>query len=183
MNRLNSIFILAAAFLAVYLETSVEFFRQWVGAQVDPLPAIMVYAALRDRFATVVMVALGGGLWLDSLSENDLGVSVLGLLVVGAVLFQFRSLLLRGEWFAQFLLGAGASLVCPLITLLLLTGMGSNPLLTWGSAWQLMVMAAGGGLCAPICFALFGLLNHAFNYQHKPETAFRPNREMKRGRA
>jgi rod shape-determining protein MreD len=183
MSWLNSIFILTAAWLGVYLESAVDLPRRWFGAQVDVLPALIVYAALRRSLVTVVLLAFLGGLCFDSLSANNPGVSTLSLLAAGLVLHRFRGLLLRDEWIAQFSLGAGASLLCPLVSLLLLMSLGNTPLLAWSSVWQLLFMAVGGGVCAPLFFRLFPWLNRAFNYQPAPEPGFRADRQIKRGRS
>ena len=46
MNILQTILILVAAFLAVFGEATFPVLRHWLGAQVDLLPVLMVYAAL-----------------------------------------------------------------------------------------------------------------------------------------
>jgi hypothetical protein len=81
------------------------------------------------------------------------------------------------------MLGAGASLVCPVISISLLQLLGASPLLSWGSLWQLLVMTAAGGICSPVCFTVFDRLSQAFNYQPKPGPSFRADRQIKRGRA
>ena len=83
MSALNTIFILVAAFLAVFGEAAFPGVRHWLGAQVDLLPALMVYASLCAGLATVALLAVLGGLWFDSLSANPLGVSILPLFIVG----------------------------------------------------------------------------------------------------
>ena len=183
MNWFNSIFILITAYLAVYLEASVGFLQDWFGAQVDLLPPLVVYAALSEDLVCEVLTALLGGLWFDSLSANNLGVSVISLLAAGLTLQQFRGLLLRQDWTAQFFLGAAASLGCPLISLLVLLNLGNAPLLAWSSMWQLLFMAIGGGLATPIFFRLFPWLHRTFNYQPEPGAGCRPDRQIKRGRS
>jgi hypothetical protein len=76
---LQTILILAAAFLAVFGEAAAfpvfgeALPRHWLGAQVDLLPALMVYAALNTDIVTVSLLAVLGGLWFDALSANPLG--------------------------------------------------------------------------------------------------------------
>jgi hypothetical protein len=60
MNLLNTILIFAAAFLAVFGEAVFPGVRHLFGAQVDLLPAIMVYAALNANIATVALLAVFG---------------------------------------------------------------------------------------------------------------------------
>jgi rod shape-determining protein MreD len=182
MNLLNTILILAAAFLAVFGEAAFPLLRQWLGAQVDLLPGLMVYAALNVDIVTVSLLATLGGLWFDALSANPLGVSVLPLFAIGFVIYLQRELILRELPFAQFILGAVASAAAPaLVALLMLTG-GREPLLGWGSLWQWLVMTAGGAVATPVIFEFFNWCRHTLGYQPRTETSFRPDREIRRGR-
>ena len=74
MNPLNSILVLAGAFLAVFGEAAFPALRELLGAQVDLLPAMMVFAALNTDIATVALLAVLGGLCFDALSANPFGV-------------------------------------------------------------------------------------------------------------
>jgi rod shape-determining protein MreD len=182
MNVFNTILILGTAFLAVFGEAAFPLLRHWLGAQVDLLPALMVYAALNVDIVTVSLLAALGGLWFDALSANPLGVSVLPLFAVGFVIYLQRELILRELPFAQFVLGAAASAVVPaLVALLLLTG-GQEPLLGWGSLWQWLVMTAGGAVATPILFEFFNWCRQTLGYQPRTENSFRPDREIRRGR-
>ena len=183
MSWRPTIFVLAAAFVAVFLEASLGFFRNLLGAQIDVLPALMVYAALTLGFTTIVLLALCGGLWFDSLSLNPLGASVLPLLLIGLLIFQSRDLLMREHLFAQVILGVAAGAAQPLATLFILLNKGQTPLLGWLSLWQWLVMALGCGAITPVCFKLFDRLHRALEYQPVTQTSFRPDREIKRGRA
>jgi len=182
MTALNSILILAAAFLTVFGQAVFPVVRHLLGAQVDLLPVLMVYAALSTNIVTVALLAVCGGLWFDALSANPLGVTILPLFVVGFLIFLQRELILRELSFAQIVLGAVASAVVPVLTVLLLLTGGAQPLLGWGSLWQWVVMTAGGAVATPLVFALFAWCNHALGYQPRTETSFRPDREIHRGR-
>jgi cell shape-determining protein MreD len=182
MNVLNSILILAAAFLAVFGEAAFPGLRYWFGAQIDLLPALMIWAALNTGIVTVSLLAVLGGLWFDVLSANPLGVSILPLFAVGFVIHLQHDLILREVPFAQFVLGAAASAVVPVLTVLLLLSGGQQPLLGWGSLWQWLVMTAGGAVATPVLFAMLNWCNHALGYQPRTETSFRPDREIHRGR-
>src|SRR5712671_7215669 len=105
MNWLNIIFVLFAAFLVVFWEAAFQGVRHLLGAQIDLLPALMVYASLCAGLNTAMLLALCGGLWFDSLSANPLGISVLPLLLIGAAIYSQRALILRDQTFAQFVLG------------------------------------------------------------------------------
>jgi len=182
MNVFQTILILAIAFLAVFLEAAFSLPRHWLGAQVDLLPALMIYAALNADFVTVSLLAALGGLWFDSLSANPLGVTILPLFAVGFPICLRRDLILRELPFAQIFLGAAASALVPGLTVLLLLTGSQDPLLGWGSLWQWLVMTAGGAAATPVIFALFNWCQHALGYQPQTETSFRPDREIRRGR-
>ncbi|HEX9048550.1 MAG TPA: hypothetical protein VF988_16090 [Verrucomicrobiae bacterium] len=174
--------ILSFAFLAVFGEATLAAPRNWLGAQVDLLPALMVYAALNADIVTLALLAVLGGMWFDSLSANSLGVSILPLMAVGFPIYLRRDLILRGLPFAQFMLGGVASLMAPLLTVLLLLNGGRQPLIGWGSLWQLTVMTVGGAAAAPVIFALFQWFGKTFGYQRQAEMSFRPDREIRHGR-
>jgi hypothetical protein len=182
MNILQTILILAAAFLAVFAEAAFQLPRHLFGAQVDLLPALMIYAALNTNVVTVSLLAALGGLWFDALSANPLGVSILPLFAVGFPICLRRDLILRELPFAQVVLGAGASAVAPVLCVLLLLTGGQEPLLGWGSLWQWLVMIAGGALATPVIFAVFDWCQDALGYQPQTETSFRPDREIQRDR-
>jgi len=183
MNEFHTIAILLAAFLAVFAQTSFGGLREILGAQVDLLPALVVYASLRSGLITLGLLSVLGGLWFDSLSANPAGVSVLPLLVCGLAIFRAREILLRDQTYAQFVLGCAASTAVPLFTLVSLFQLGEQPLVGWASLWQWGVMALLGGLCTPLVFALFNRIERALFYQVLKETSFRGDREIKRGRA
>lgn len=182
MNLLNSILILVAVFLSVFCEAAFGGFRRVIGTQIDLLPGLMVYTALSAGLPTITLVAVLGGLWLDSLSANPLGVSVLPLFAAGLLVQYYRHLILREQVFAQFVLGFGASAVVPVGTLLLLFFGSASPLLGWGTLWQWLVMAVGGGLATPVWFFIFDRLHRALHYRPLVESGFRPDREFKRSR-
>jgi rod shape-determining protein MreD len=182
MSWLQTILVLGAAFLAVFWEGAFGGVRRLLGAQIDLLPPLMVYASLYTGITTVTLLALCGGLWFDSLSRDPLGVSVLPLFVIGLVLHLKRELILRDQTFAQFVLGLGASAAAPVMKLLLLLTMGHAPLFGWGTLWQLVVMSLGGAIATPICFELFGWLHRALVHQGNVQSSFRPDREIRRGK-
>ena len=182
MNWLDTILVLFAAFLVVFWEAAFQGVRHLLGAQIDLLPALMVYASLCAGLNTAMLLALCGGLWFDSLSANPLGISVLPLLVIGVAIYASRELLLRSQAFAQLVIGLAASIAVPLITLLLLLSTGHQPLLGWGTLWQVLVMGLGGALATPVFFELFGWLHRKLGRVEVSEVSFRPDREIRRGK-
>ena len=182
MSWLHTVFVLAIAFLAVFWESAFSGLRHVLGAQIDLLPSLMVYAALSTNLTTVTLLAVLGGLWFDSLSANPLGVSVLPLFIVGLLIHVKRDLMVRNQTFAQAALGSAASLAVPLLTLLVLLTKHHTPLLGWGTLWQLLVMSVGGAVATPICFELFGWLDRTLVHPRAAQSSFRPDREIRRGR-
>ena len=180
MNVLNFILVMAAAFLAVFAEAVLSAPHHWLGAQIDLLPALMIYAALNTNIVGVSFLAVGGGLWFDSLSANPLGISILPLVAIGFPICLRRDLILRELPFAQLVLGAVASAAAPALTVLLLLSGGREPLLGWGSLWQWAVMIAGGAAATPVLFLFFNRCNQALGYQPRTESSFRPDREILR---
>jgi rod shape-determining protein MreD len=182
MNFFKPALILGFAFLAVFGEAVLSAPRNLLGAQIDLLPALMVYAALNADLVTLSLLAVLGGLWFDSLSENPLGVTILPLMAAGFPIHLRRDLILRSLPFAQFVLGAAASALVPALTVLMLLNGGKPPLIGWGSLWQWLVMTAGGAVATPFIFSLAGWFGHALGYQLRSEISFRPDREIHRGR-
>jgi hypothetical protein len=181
MNILNSIFIVLAALVGIYFECTFNAFRHIFGAQFDILPPLAVYAALRSNPPTMATLAIVGGLCFDSQSANLLGVTILPLFVVSLLIYVRRGLILQGQVYAQFVLGAAASAVVPFLTVLMLLSARQSPVLGWGSLWQWIVMSATGAILTPVLFWLFDWLNNALSYRPVTQTSFRHDREIDRG--
>lgn len=174
--------VVVLALTVVFAQAAFQWPRRLLGAQVDLLPALMVFTALRLGLGSVIAVAFIGGLSMDALSLNPLGVSPLPLVVIGVLLHWKRDQILREETVAHVLLGMGASLVAPLGTLLMILTAGATPLLGLGFIWHLVVMTVGGGVATPLIFALMHQLEKALTYQPHSQPSFRPDREIQRGR-
>ena len=181
MKPANTILILLAAFVAVFLQAAVGT-RGLLGAQIDLLPALVVYASLTGGLTTVALVAVCGGIGFDALSANPLGVTMLPLFLIGFAIQRQREFILRDQFFAQFILGLAASAAAPLLVLLLLFSGGRAPLVGWGTIWQWLVMSLGGGLLTPLCFRFFNFVQRSFFYQTQTQSSFRSDRQIRRGR-
>ena len=83
MNWFHTASILLAALIGVFLEAVVTLPRDLLGAQVNPLPALVVYAALHSNMATLTLLVICGSLWQSSLSADPLGIALLPLFLVG----------------------------------------------------------------------------------------------------
>jgi cell shape-determining protein MreD len=182
MNWFNTLSILVAAFLSVFWESAFPGIRHLLGAQVDLLPPLVVYAGLCADLRSVCLVSLLGGLWFDSLSVNPLGASVLPLFIVGLVIHLKRELILKDQVFAQVAVGLAASAAVPVLTLILLLTLGKAPLFGWGTLWQLIVMTVGGAVATPVFFVFFEWLQRTFTHRRASEISFRSDREIRRGR-
>ena len=182
MSAFKTILILLFAFLAVFGEATLSAPRSLLGAQIDLLPALMVYAALNSGLPTIALLAVFGGIWFDTLSANPIGISILPLAIIGWPIYLRRDLILRDLPFAQFVLGATASAAAPLLTMLLLLSGGKELLIGWGTLWQWIVMTAVGAVATPFIFSLMDAGNRALGYQERIEPGFRLDREIQRSR-
>ncbi len=182
MSLLHLSLILLATLLVVFVQTAFDGLRNVIGAQVDLLPSLVVYASLSLGLWAFFLVSIAGGLWFDSLSANPLGISILPLFVVGFIIHRYRGLILRDQFFAQVVLGLGASAAVPLITLGLLINTEKPPVLGWFSLWQWFVVSVAGAVATPLWFRLLDGLMRALSYRPWGEVTFRTDREIKRGR-
>ncbi len=182
MKPLQTLLILAFAFLAVFGETVLPGPRNLLGAQIDLLPALMVYAALSSDIWTVAVLSIVGGLGFDSLSANPPGISIIPLMLAGFLIHLRHDLILRSLPFAQFMLGAAASALVPVLVMILLLNGGKQPLIGWGSLWQWLVMTVGGAVATPVIFAFFAWCDRTLGYPELKEASFRPDREILRDR-
>ncbi|HOW66881.1 MAG TPA: hypothetical protein P5186_11760 [Candidatus Paceibacterota bacterium] len=182
MNRLRLSFILGFAVLLVFCQTNLSWLRYGLGFQLNLLPSLMVYSALVADWPTWCALGLIGGLCLDSLSANPLGISALGLLSVGAALHRQRELIVHQDASVQCLLGMAATGAAFMVELAAQVILGYQPLMGWITWWQGVGVAVGGGLATPFWFRLIPFLDTSFGYSRMSQTSFRPDREIKRGR-
>ena len=182
MNRLSTSIILFAAYLAVYFQSSFDGLRNVIGAQFFLLPILLVYAALKMDAATVILLSLVGGLALDTLSANPLGLSILPLAIPGLLLHESRARILREETYTQSVVSFFTCLGVQGLVFFELILTGSVFDLNAAVAWQWFASSLMAGAVTPLFFALFGKLDDFLNYKPLPETTFRKDREIKRGR-
>jgi rod shape-determining protein MreD len=181
-HRMNLVALGLMSYLAVFLAARFHGFRMLTGAQFDFLPGLVVVAAMMHGISAVLVVSITGGLLFDSLSSNPLGVTTLVLATVGTFVYLNRDLLLRDQTYPQFIVGAGASAAAPVMSYIAVSGFGMHPLIDWTSLWVWFVMAVTGALTTPIWFSVFQKVDRALHYQVVPESSFRPDREIQRGR-
>lgn len=182
MSRLTTIALLLSAYVAVFLQCHAMAWRRLTGSQLDFLTPLMVYAGVMGGPSTIAWLALLGGLWLDGLSANPLGVSVLPLFTAGFVIQRHREYVLGDQVQAQWIVGAATCAVTPLLTLFLLAGMEHRPLLNGGLLWDWLQVTLGGAVLTPFVFWMFNRFNAAVHHPVVGEDTFRKDREIKRGR-
>lgn len=181
-HRFNLLALGMISYLVVFFASRFHGVRYLLGAQIDFLPGLVVVAALMHGMSAVLVVAITGGLLFDSISANPLGVTTFSLCVVGAVVYFNRDLLLKDQFYPQFVLGASASAGAPILSYIVVSIMGWRPLVDWQSLWVLLMMTVTGGLATPVWFVIFQRVDRALHYQTIPESSFRADREIERGR-
>ena len=174
--------ILLTAFLGVFLQAAWDLPRHLIGAPINFLPPLLVFAAFRSDVVTISLLAGLGGMWSDALSANPLGASVLPLFWVGLALHHWRELILQELVYARFVVGLFASAAVPLLTLLIIMTMGTPTLASWGLLGQWLVVAVFGGLLTPLCFWFLDAAHERLFPPPAPQPSFRSDREIKRGR-
>jgi hypothetical protein len=182
VNSFTLVLVLGAAFAAVLLQSALDLTRWLCGAQVNLLPALMVYAALTCELPVLVLVALFGGLLFDSVSANPLGTMAVALFLPAWTIHLKRGLILRELPFARIVLGLAATGATPLIAMLILLSAREDLLLGWFSLWQWVVLTLIGGLLTPALMTTLDVTRNSLSYQRVAENSFRVDREIRRGR-
>jgi rod shape-determining protein MreD len=173
---------IVAGYALIFAESRFTAFRDFTGTQIGFVPGLMVYAALGFRLEIALGCACLFGLLFDSLSANLLGTTFCSLAVIVLGASRFREYLLSEQFTTHWVLGLAASALAPGISVTILNMAGAEPLIGIGSLWHWALMTAGGGLVTPVWFKLFNRLDDASRYKEMPESAFRPDRQIARGR-
>jgi len=150
-GRINKILVLLlGVYLLIFMQSHMNWPRLWFGFQPDLTPALLVCVGLTMAAGYISTTAVLTGLWLDSLSANPLGVSILPLFIAGWMVYCFREKILGGEFVAQFYLGTTAGLLVPLMQLGLLKMTWATPLLGWEMGLWALVNALFCGAAVPL---------------------------------
>lgn len=181
-NGVTLLTFIITGYVVVFAQAKFTFFRDFFGAQPDLLPGMIVYAAMAFKLETVMLCTVLFGTFFDSLSTNALGTSILTLSAIGLAASRYRELLLSEHFTTHWVLGLIASGVAPVMSYVILKLSGLTPLVGAGSAWQWALMTAGGGLVTPLWFKVFNRLDDALRYKEIPESTFRSDRQIARGR-
>jgi rod shape-determining protein MreD len=181
-NGVTLLVFLITGYAVIFAQAKFTFFRDFFGAQPDLLPGMIVFAAMAFRLETVMLCTVVFGSLFDALSSNMLGTSILTLSTIGLAASRYRELLLSEHFTTHWVLGLIGSGVAPILSYIILQLSGATPLLGAGSAWQWAIMTAGGGLVTPLWFKVFTRLDDALRFKEIPESTFRVDRQIARGR-
>lgn len=182
LNWVTLMVFLAIGYAGIFVEARITWLRDVIGAQIDIVPGLMVYAAMAFPPAVVFFCAGFLGMMYDSLSANPLGTTMLSLCAVAAVLIHFREVLLSDQFTTHWVLGLCSTFGVTIISLGVIQAAGEQPLIGAATLWQVAVMTAGGGLLTPVWFRVLNRLDSALRYSEVSESAFRPDRQIARGR-
>jgi hypothetical protein len=182
MNWLPPVFAFVFAWGAVFSQTQFGLIYEWLGASVNPLPALMIHAGLTHSSSTIAGLAIFAAISLDALSPMKIGTSIIPLFTLAYVMHVRRHLILRNEAYARVSLGFGGGLFVPVATLAILT-LSDRPILSgWSTLWQIGANGVFNALMCPVCFGIFDWLEKTFGDPPAVESSFRPDRQIKRGR-
>ena len=161
--------ILLTALIAIFLQAACELPRNLFGAQIDPLPALMLATALRAPVSSITALAILGPLWQSPLSSDPLGINILPLFALGLLVHFGHNRLAHHASGPRFALGAIAGAGLPVLTLTLLLFAGHQPMFGWYSLWQWVVGVLGSGLLALLFIPLLEWLD--FTVEEQPLAA------------
>lgn len=161
--------VLLTTLVVIYLQAACELPRNLFGAQIDPLPALMLATALRAPLFSITALAILGPLWQSSLSSDPLGINILPLLTLGLLVHLGQNRLAYHAAGPRFTLGAIAGAIMPVMILTLLLFTGYQPMFGWYSLWQWIVGIIGSGLLALVFVPLLEWLD--FTVEEQPLAA------------
>ena len=186
MNRFSYIVVLCIIFIGIFLATVINTPREWLGAQFEITPLIVAYVALRGSAGEAAFAAAFGGLFLDSLSMNPLGISILPLFLIAVVLQSSKEIMVVNSTYTQFIVGLCAGAASPVLTMfMMLLVDGPEPMLGWVTLWHLTRLSLPCGLLSPILFKTMDRLDGMLTYPSYPqisESMVSGNRQIKRGK-
>ena len=141
MSRPTFTCMILMAMVLTYVQSHWSMMEGMWRAQIDLLPVFAAFAALHGGLGPIIGLALIAGSWLDVLSANPLGTSLVSLFLTALILHRLHEVLLKGQLAAQFFVCLAAGAFGPTISCLFLWGMSMQPLVGWGTLWQIVVNA------------------------------------------
>jgi len=182
MSRSTFTSMILIAIGVVYLEARWTVIEGGWRCQIDVLPVFAAYAALHGRVGVMAGVAALGGGWFDLLSANPLGTSLLSLFLTSYLLHGMHEVLLKGQMAAQFFVCVLAGVLNPVISGLALWVMSADPMLGWGTLWQVLINAICCGLAGPVLFLILNQLDQNLSHTPTAKPWNRPVVEVKRSK-
>ena len=143
---------------------------------------LAAFAALHGGLGPIIGLALIAGSWLDVLSANPLGTSLVSLFLTALILHRLHEVLLKGQLAAQFFVCLAAGAFGPTISCLFLWGMSMQPLAGWGTLWQIVVNAMICGVAGPFIFLILNQMDRLVSYEPVAQPWNRSVVEVKRSK-
>ncbi len=143
-------FLVPAVLVAMVLQCTLAAVVNLAGAKLDLMPAVVVFAALFATWRRALLVAVTGGLLLDALSLQPLGLSIPPLAVAAAAINHFQRVLYRDNILLQMALGGATSLAGSVWTWLLLQCSATPLPLQAGIVQKILLIALLAAVGAPI---------------------------------
>ncbi len=145
---------LLASFVVVVAQCTLANLVTWGGARLELMPALVAYAAMSTRWPLALWLALVGGVFLDALSANRLGISSVALVVIAFIGSRAQRLVLRNHVWAQMLVGLLSSLIASIVVWGSLTVGGFGWSLSVAGVTRVGQVALMSLVTAPLLFRL-----------------------------
>lgn len=182
MSRHTFTSLILIAMAVTYLQSHWSVMEGMWRAQINLLPVFAAFAALHGGLGPIIGVALIGGCWLDVLSANPLGTSLISLFLTALILHRAHEVLLKGQLAAQFFVSLAAGALGPVISYFLLWAMSMQPLTGWGTLWQIVVNSIICGVAGPFIFLILNQMDSWVSYEPVAQPWNRSVVEVKRGK-
>lgn len=180
MKKFEFLTTLLAAYLLVCLQISLDSLGFWIHGYIQFPVLAIIYSSTRKMPEISWIFCVITGLWIDSLSINPLGLSVLTLLGCNAISLRIRKALigktLLSDLSSGFLMGS----LYPGLTVFLLILFGESPVIGWRFAISLVLSGVTIGFLTPYFKNLMDFILAQLEF--KPVAGYRESeiREIKR---
>lgn len=151
MKKFELLTILLAAYFLVCLQISFHSIGFWIHGYIQFPALAIIYSSTRKLSEISWIYCVIVGLWVDSLSMNPLGLSILTLIACNALSMKTRKALIGKPWLSNFSSGFITGSLYPCLTVILLLLFGESPV----TGWRFILSVALSGL-------VIGLLSHPF---------------------
>ena len=182
MSRPTFTCLILMAMVVTYVQSHWSMMEGMWRAQIDLLPVFAAFAALHGGLSPIIGLALIAGSWLDVLSANPLGTSLVSLFLTALVLHRLHEVLLKSQLAAQFFVCLAAGALGPITSCLFLWVMSMQPLAGWGTLWQIVVNAMICGLAGPFIFLILNQMDRLVSYEPVAQPWNRSVVEVKRSK-